>query len=495
VNKYYLAIFSNVLFLGINTVFFLVITPIAIRVMGEELYGLWAILNAIFLFSSIGTLGMSNVVNKFASEQGEFSIDPAAINTTGILVLVPMAVLVAGILILSRSWISSQIETSAVYRMQFEHAILITAFSLLPQFLAKVPQGYLLSQLRNNSMRLVESGTNIAFWIGSVLIALATKNLVWIAFWALIVQSASGIIYFGIIARDGVLKWQFNRRAIRSMLNFSVFSFIESVAISLYQLMDRVIVGFTLGPVAAGVYSVGSSVGTRISMVAGQISDVMVPYASLKGSLQEYPKLLDVYRLLNRFLSLFLALLSSLLILWMKEILFIWISPTYSAAYYQFFCVMILAYSAISLARPGLQTLDGIGKIRISALVYLVNSLIMLGGVYVLSRKYGLLGAGLANLLMLGLLLLNAVAYKVLSGTIAWKTLLMDVGLGLLIPGLAYLTLSFSNDVILRLLLSAVILGSIVALGLQDQQMMFQVRLLFNQLTQRTVENYGKRVG
>ena len=494
-NKYYLAIFSNVLFFGINTLFFLLITPIALKVMGDELYGLWAIINAISIFSSVGTLGMSNVVNKYASEKGEFSIDIGAIHTTGILVLIPMAVLIAGILILSRSWISSQIDTTAVYRLQFEQAILITAISLLPQFLVKVPQGYLLSQLRNNLMRLVESGTNIAFWIGSVLVALATKNLVLIAVWALIVQIASGIIYFGIIAREGVLKWQYNRRAMRSMLDFSVFSFIESVAISLYQLIDRVIVGLTLGPAAAGVYSVGSSVGTRISMVAGQISDVMVPYASLKGSLQEYPKLLDVYRLLNRFFSLFLALLSSLLILWMKEILAIWISPDYSAVYYQFFCVMILAYSAISLARPGLQTLDGIGKIRISALVYLANSLIMLVGVYVLSVKYGLLGAGLANLLMLGLLLLNAVAYKILSGTVAWKTLLTDLALGLILPGMAYLVILVSNDAMLRILVSILILVLIVYLSLQDQQLMAQLRLLSSQVTQRAYQKNGKGAG
>jgi O-antigen/teichoic acid export membrane protein len=325
-----------------------------------------------------------------------------------------------------------------------------------------------------------------------VLVALATKDLVLIAVWALIVQIASGIIYFGIIAREGVLRWQYNRRAMRSMLDFSVFSFIESVAISLYQLIDRVIVGLTLGPAAAGVYSVGSSVGTRISMVAGQISDVMVPYASLKGSLQEYPKLLDVYRLLNRFFSLFLALLSSILILWMREILKIWISPDYSNSYSQFFCVMILAYSAISLARPGLQTLDGIGKIRISALVYLTNSLIMLVGVYVLSVKYGLLGAGLANLLMLGLLLLNAVAYKVLSGAVAWKTLLADLGMGLILPGTAYLITLVSPEVMQRLLVSVLILGLIVYLGFQDQHLMNHIRLFSSQASKRVFENHEK---
>ena len=48
-NKYLRAISSNLIFFTINAVFFLVITPVLIRVMGEEFYGLWTILMALML--------------------------------------------------------------------------------------------------------------------------------------------------------------------------------------------------------------------------------------------------------------------------------------------------------------------------------------------------------------------------------------------------------------------------------------------------------------
>jgi len=58
-NKYLQAISANYIFFGINSIFFLIITPIAIRIMGDELYGLWTILIAILLLSNVGSLGMN----------------------------------------------------------------------------------------------------------------------------------------------------------------------------------------------------------------------------------------------------------------------------------------------------------------------------------------------------------------------------------------------------------------------------------------------------
>lgn len=493
-NKYLAAISSNLFYFAFNTIFFLLITPLAIRVMGDELYGLWAILNAIFLFSSIGTLGMSIVVNKFASEQGSDAYDPGDIISTATLILLPMATIVALIVITLRGWIATQIQTSLVFQAQFEQALWIIALTLYPQFLAKVPQGYLLSQLQNNAMRLVESAISMAFWIGSVVIAFYTRNLVWIAFWALMVHSTGALVYYGILARARVLRWRISRNTMRRMFHFSGYSFLESLAIALYQLIDRVIVGFTLGPAAAGVYSVATSVGLRISMVTGQVSDVMVPYASLKGSLQEYPKLLSTYRTLSRWFSLFIAILSSLLLLWMGEILTLWIGPDYAHSHRQFFCLMILAYSIISLARPGQQTLDGLGKVRISALVYLASSIIMLGGVYFLSLRLGLIGAAIANLFMLGLLALNAFGYLVLSGTVAWKLIFVDLCLGLFIPGMAFLISEVSNFVMLRFLASVLILGLVIFLIMQDKTLIAQLQLFSSQASKSIFEKREKEI-
>ena len=98
-NKYLQAIAYNLAFFVINTLFFLVITPLALRGMGEEIYGLWAILSAIQLFSGVGTLRMGVVVNKFASEGGENALEKPQVISTGFSILLPLALVIAVILI------------------------------------------------------------------------------------------------------------------------------------------------------------------------------------------------------------------------------------------------------------------------------------------------------------------------------------------------------------------------------------------------------------
>ena len=87
--KYLRAIFSNYIFFILNTIFFLVITSVSIRVMGEDFFGLWSIINAILLFSGVGTLGMGAIINKFGSEEGDLAAKAEEILTAGMIIIFP----------------------------------------------------------------------------------------------------------------------------------------------------------------------------------------------------------------------------------------------------------------------------------------------------------------------------------------------------------------------------------------------------------------------
>ena len=129
------------------------------------------------------------------------------------------------------------------------------------------------------------------------------------------------------------------------MLKFSGFMFIESTAVALFQHLDKLIVGLTLGPALAGVYAVGTSVSLRMSMVVGPITEVLIPYASLKDSLREHEQLQVIFRKVSRYVSLIVAGIGGLAIIWMEEFLSIWISPAYAAQYSTVFQLLICAYS------------------------------------------------------------------------------------------------------------------------------------------------------
>jgi len=57
-DKYIKAVSYNFAYFLVSSLTYLVLTPIAIRVMGGEFYGLWMILFAVGQLSVIGTLGI-----------------------------------------------------------------------------------------------------------------------------------------------------------------------------------------------------------------------------------------------------------------------------------------------------------------------------------------------------------------------------------------------------------------------------------------------------
>jgi O-antigen/teichoic acid export membrane protein len=240
------------------------------------------------------------------------------------------------------------------------------------------------------------------------------------------------------------------------------------LAIALFQNFDRIIVSFVLGPAIAGVYSVGNSIGTRLSQIVGQITDTMIPYASLKNSINDHETLYKTFRKMVKYISLLVSIIASLCIIWMSEILSIWISPAYSEKYTSLFQVILLAYAFLSLSRPGDQALTGLGKVKFAAITYMIASLLMLTGVYFLSKRFGIFGAGSANLIMLLLLVMNVKTYHILTKKVVWKDFLQDLLFGILFPLISFLIFQFYPNTYERLFFSLVIITVVVFLFIKD---------------------------
>lgn len=464
-NKYLKAVSHNFVFFFLSTISYLLLTPLAIRVMGDEFFGLWAILFAIAQFANLGTLGIGSVVNKFASEGECTNSDANVIISSALLIILPMAFLTMLALFILKDLFVSSINPSLVYIKQFNTAILVAIFSLLPQFTNKIFQGYFLAQIKNKLVRTMDFISSIFPLLGGVIITSFQRNLVWIAVWNLILQLVISIVYIASLMRVMNIVWLPKKSMIKRMYGFSVFMFVESLAIRLFQQFDRVLVGITLGPVLAGVYSVATSVGLRMSLISGQITEVMTPYASLKDSLGEEKLLYDTFRRISAYISLMIAVFASLSIIWMFEILSIWISAEYASMYSTIFNVLIMAYGIMSLSRPAHQTLTGLGQVKFTSLLYVFSSIIMLTALYFLSQRYGIIGAALANILMVVLLIMNFYTYKFLDKKFHWKTLISDLKWGISLPIIAFfvtfLVLPIYQKIIFSFLIVMVLINAI----------------------------------
>ena len=482
-NKYIRAIISNYLFFFASTVLFLVITPVAVHNMGDVLFGMWSILLAILGFSSIGDLGLGVVVNKFASEYLEDPKEICTIISTGILILLPMALISFLILIIARNFLIPTLDIPEEFLSDFEKAWVIIGLCLFPQFLSRIVHGYLYSQLKNTMLRAVEFGVQLATWIGVIWITAQRRDILTAAYWLLFVQISSMCFLYYLIFRSADFRFTFKPSMVKKMTMFSFFTFLESVAVTMYQKLDRVVVGAILGPVAAGVYSVGTSVGLRISIVTGQVTGVMVPYASLKSSKRDNTNLEEIFNNMSRIVNLMLVVMGGLLAVWMEEILYIWFSPEYASNNHLIFSLLIVAYTILSQSRIGHQTLTGMGEVSFSSGIYLLMSSVMIAGIYLLSKKFGLLGAAAAQLSTILLLAYNLRVYYKLRGYVPFGMFVLENIWPLLSAATGFLLVLFGLPILSKLIFSLGIVLISTTLLLRDEFFMSQVKSALGNLS------------
>ena len=175
--------------------------------------------------------------------------------------------------------------------------------------------------------------------------------------------------------------------------------------------------------------------------------------------------------------------MASLLIVWMNEILSIWISADYASAYSPFFIILILAYGFKGLSYPAYQTHIGLGHIKTNSLTYFIFSLTLITLLYYLSRLFGLDGAAFANLIMIALLVLNLWTYKNLNKKISWNHVFTDLKFGILLPLASFIIVSLHAP-LLRRAAYTIVLGVFAFLTIKnDEFVMKQLKQLTKKLT------------
>jgi len=351
---------------------------------------------------------------------------------------------------------------------------------MVPQFISHVYQGLLLSQLENKTVRIIELTTSISLWFGSItIVSLFGKSIFAVGLWCFVNSLLTLFLFVLVVRKISEISFIVDKALIRKMLNFAGYMFIESVAINLFQQIDRVILGITINPSIAGVYSIGTSVGSRLTMVVGQITSVMVPYASLKNSINDQEKLFLIFRRVSKYVSLIIGLIGGLGIIWMQTLLSLWITPTFAVEYTNAFRILIVVYCWLTLCRPAHQTLTGLGKVKFTSIVYLLLALGMLITLFEASKSFGIVGAAWANAIMAILLIYNLYLYRKFSPKKVWSNFFTDLNSGVLIPIFCYLFILSSPPYLLMTALTLIICGLFVIQFIKDDWVMALIKGLY----------------
>jgi O-antigen/teichoic acid export membrane protein len=413
--KTFVNIFSGavgyILPIGLNIFF----TPIIIKNLGSEAYGLQSLVNVIIGFLMVADMGLDIPVTKLVSE---YSVKENPIMLNKLLNTTLQVYLGIGFLGALIIFIITPFLVDSVFSIppnMHEHAkyvFYLAALGFIGGLLNMWGQSVFNGILRydiSNSINLVT--TIISILIGTFFVIRGYGVVVYV-FVRVLFTFLSGIVYLivskyflsGFKITLGINKEIWN--GLKNQLGYGFFLRFSGIITSRF---DQFLIGAWIGVAAVGYYSIAILIVTSIGGLINSMIHFIFPKMSQLNSSGNIEKLEELFIAGSKFVGVLVFFIIPPFILISNQFLSIWLGKDVAK---QAYMVLVLLFVAALIQTIFVSVLNnyiiGIGKLKLFTKYTLVRSVVFLLLCFLLIKKFGLLGAGYA---MIGTTLVDVVFY------------------------------------------------------------------------------------
>lgn len=453
----------------VQGILFLVLTPLTYRALGPAKFGGWTLMVAVQATAAVGTFGVGPALVKLVAQQRANIDSEARIAAT--IGVAARVLLGAGVALGTLLWFLREPLARTIGRSDLgpSFAAGIGAIAIgLPALtvglgIRSVLSGFFLNRaaIGVDILQSALTGTG-AVVLGRLGASLASLGC-WLALTHLIC-AAGALAFTPAQLRRSWWHAGWKENAAISLWDYARWAGLANVASAAFGSVDKLVVSAVLGPVAAGVYSIGTSIVDRLTQLTAPFSRVLVPFASSRLAAGERASVAPLFELACRWVACVLAAAGVVLLVWGDSLLGQWISPSFASEAGSMLRVLVVVYALFSAAAPGYQMALGFGEVKLLAALGVVGSVLSLVTIALGASRYGLVGAAFGNLPYLAVLGAPARVARFV-GLAPWRVLVVDLGLPFIVlfPA-AMLT---REGLTARAWLTAALLGACVLFALQ----------------------------
>ncbi|MDD3119662.1 MAG: oligosaccharide flippase family protein, partial [Victivallales bacterium] len=289
---------TNYIRLFLNLFGAIFVTRIIFLGMGEQLYGFWSLLWAVFGYSLLLDFGFGRTVQKYTAEK-DFSRNPHEYNQ--IITVVFGTYLVEALLIaavaVGLSFFLPDIFKLApgadlhYYRLCF----LVFGLGIAVVFPSGIVIEILTGMNRIDLRNFALIGNKLMELIGIYIIFRCGGSLLTLAIFTAVLNLSTNLVVLVMVLRlqpQLRLAWNgFNRKILRKIADFSFFSYALTIADLINQKTDRLVLGIMVGVGGVSCYQVGTRVPEMASFLSSQFQESLSPLAAAMHKSGEHERL------------------------------------------------------------------------------------------------------------------------------------------------------------------------------------------------------------
>lgn len=406
----------------------LLYTPIMLRILGQEEYGLYSLSNSVIGYLTILNFGFGNAIIRFISKfRVEGNYDKIE-GITGLILfiyaIIALIVCIVGFALTKGTGIffGTGLNVRELKRLKILMIImtLSTAISFLVSILSCISIAYEKYIFR----KTVDMITTIATPILNIIVLFMGYASIGLALVGLIIQVLYGIMFIFYCKRKLNIVPRFKNMPVymlREILGFSVYIFASSIIDLLYWATDKVLIGAVLGTVAVAVYNIGGTFTSILQNMSSAISGVFGTRVNIMVfENQSINKLSELLIRIGRLQYYIVSLILSGYIVFGQSFIDIWAGKNYSQAY------IIGLLTMIPLVVPLIQNIaftviTAQNKLKFRTIIYAIIAILNVVGTIFAMPKFGIIGAAVCT----------AVAFVIGNGILMnwyyWKITGLDI--------------------------------------------------------------------
>jgi O-antigen/teichoic acid export membrane protein len=269
--------------------------------------------------------------------------------------------------------------------------------------------------------------------------------------WATVVTSAVGAVVLALVARrliPGMAIWpSLDRLALREVFGFGLYSWLQSIASTVFAQADLLLVGALLGTTTVTYYSVCQRLAAQIHALPAAGSSFLFPLSSAAAEQGNLHRMRAVYSRASNIVTAVAAATGVPMLLFSRSILTHWMGADFAAHASGLLKVLAFSYALLATSIVPYNLLNGTGHVRANTLLGWLSIVVVVGAALVLVPLFGLTGVAWAKVANLGpLIAMMSIVHRKVLRENRWSPVVWQFIPILSLFGVAFLTVAAYGD-------------------------------------------------
>ena len=378
--------------------------PFIVRMLGNDSYGILTLGTAIIGYFSLMDINLTQGSMRYIAEfhaKGDtgkvnevLSLSLLVYSVLGLLGAVIIYISVDLFLLDMLKIPQNLLETS---RTVFHLSAIGFFIGFIHNYMSSVPK----SIHRFDIAAKNEAGFGIVLMVITVVLLYLGFNLLSVVILRVVILFLNCTVLFIVVKKQipyARFFSSFSKDTVRQIISFSKYSFLSKIAATITSNTDRLVIGAVISSAAVTLYTVPFMLVSRLMNISVRLSMIMFPLASEMGATGKREELKKIYIVASRHIFFLNIALTTILCLFSKQILQLWMGNDFAQQTYIILILISLAFFADTLTNLPSLINDGLSFPKVTGFFAFGRAIFGFVALLIGASYFGLIGVAAAYL-------------------------------------------------------------------------------------------------